>query len=360
MKKLLILFLISSAHFFYADSLKITFLGDTHFGESYGPNPKFNDGVNVIEKFGYDFFFGNVKEILLSSDFTIANLETPLSRDTTLISSSLISGEYVHFSNPDSAPFYLAKYGIDAVSLGNNHILDLGFTGLSSTLDALNAYGVTPFGAGFNEEQAGMPLQKKFSVNGKEVNVYIFSCYWYRSRFALEKKYYASGDKGGVNMLDVERISAQIRIIRENDKEAFIIIYPHWGSNYKSENEYQIETAHRLIDDAGADLIIGHGAHTIQHIEEYNGKWIIYNIGNFIFNAPGRYASTEAFPYGLIVQLVINDGKKSIRLYPIYTNNKETNYSLRFLNDEEFNECYKFLDENKILKRKKYFEILLN
>lgn len=62
MKYLLIIFLLlSNLSFGYADSLKIIFLGDTHFGENYQMNPKFNRGVNVINEYGYDYFFENTK-----------------------------------------------------------------------------------------------------------------------------------------------------------------------------------------------------------------------------------------------------------------------------------------------------------
>ena len=86
--------------------------------------------------------------------------------------------------------------------------------------------------------------------------------------------------------------------------DIFIVIYPHWGGNYKPVSDVQKAFAHNWID-AGADIVIGHGAHTIQEIEQYKGKWIFYNIGNFIFNALGRYSSTGAKPYSLMVKLII-------------------------------------------------------
>lgn len=355
--------LLFNLTFGYADSLKIIFLGDTHFGENYQLNPKFNRGVNVIKEHGYDYFFENIKELLLSSDLSIANLETPLSNDTVIIST--IPGEYIHFSNPDSAPFYLSKYNILAVSIANNHILDLGFIGLTSTLAALNNYAITPFGAGFTEEEASKPFNKKFAIGEKEFEIYIFGGYWYRAKFDREKNYYAKSDKGGVNMLSPVKISEEIKKIKQSNPDAFIVVYPHWGSNYKKENEYQVKTAHDLIE-GGVDLIIGTGAHTIQGIENYNGKWIIYNIGNFIFNAPGRYESTNAKPFGLISELVVNGISKILRLYPVYTNNLETNYLVRYLDEDEFENCYDVIAgsdgvQSKIKKTGyKYFEIKIN
>ena len=39
---------------------------------------------------------------------------------------------------------------------------------------------------------------------------------------------------------------------------------------------------HALID-AGADLILGHHPHVFGGIEQYNGKYIVYSLGNFCF-----------------------------------------------------------------------------
>ena len=79
--------------------------------------------------------------------------------------------------------------------------------------------------------------------------------------------------------------------------------------------------------DAGIDIIIGHGAHSIQKIERINGKWVLYNIGNFVFPSPGRYKKKKAYPYSLMVNL---EGS-TLKVYPIMTDNRVTNYKSHFL-----------------------------
>jgi poly-gamma-glutamate capsule biosynthesis protein CapA/YwtB (metallophosphatase superfamily) len=57
----------------------------------------------------------------------------------------------------------------------------------------------------------------------------------------------------------------------------------HWGTEYSDYPEvYQKETAHRLVD-AGAKLVIGHHPHCLQGVEMYNGSFIAYSLGNFVF-----------------------------------------------------------------------------
>ena len=72
--------------------------------------------------------------------------------------------------------------------------------------------------------------------------------------------------------------------------------------------EYQKPFAHVALD-AGADLVFGHGTHTVQGVEVYNGKPILYAIGHSKFDQPGYENSKD----GLVVRVVI-DGKRIPRV----------------------------------------------
>jgi hypothetical protein len=64
----------------------------------------------------------------------------------------------------------------------------------------------------------------------------------------------------------------------------YLIVSEHWGVEFQGEPTWnQVDKAHRLID-AGADLVIGHHPHVLQSIELYNGKYIVYSLGNFLFD----------------------------------------------------------------------------
>lgn len=354
MPGILILLLLLNLNPVYPDSLKVLFLGDTHFGDNY----MYYSDENIIDKYGYDYFFTNVKDILGSCDFAAANLESPVLSGA--VPPYKFAGDYVHFTDKDSTPYYLNKYNINTVSLANNHILDLGMEGMIVTRQVLAANNTHCFGAGLNEDTASSPFI--FAKSDVKHEIFVISGYWYRGRFDSVKHYYASGNKGGVNMLNAEKISEQVKNIKQNYPDAFIIVYPHWGSNYKPHNAYQTEIARRLID-AGVDMIIGHGAHTVQEAEYYNGKWIFYNMGNFIFNSPGRYSSTGAKPYGMMAELNITAGGKTLKLYPVFTDNKENNYQIRLLDENEFVDCYEYVFKSckdKIIKAgKNYYRVNL-
>lgn len=335
---------------------KLLFLGDTYFGETYQFEPKFNHGVNIIQENGYEYFFENVKELLYSSDYTVINLETPLIKPLSNVTYS--AKPYLHWGDPELSVIYFSKYYIDAVSLGNNHTMDHGTAGFNSTINILSKSNIEFFAAGINTEEASKPLIK--NINGFRFAV--LGGFEYRKSYDSLYNFYAKDTSGGVNMLDAETISSKIKELKAAEPGIFVIIFPHWGSNYKPANDRQKIIARRLID-AGADLIIGHGAHTLQEIEEYKTKIILYSIGNFIFNAPGRFSSSEAKPYGLACQLLVNDSDISMKLFPFLTDNKETEYRLTPLEDDMLDDCHKFLNSGlftgRLLKKESHFTIYM-
>ncbi len=340
MKKFLILWFISFSTV-YCDSLSIIFLGDTHFGENYQYDPKFNHGFNAIAEFGYDHFFQNVKDILNGSDITFCNLETPLINLNSSTTPVSLVKPYLHWSHPDSAVKYLLKYNIKNVTLGNNHVFDYSLPGFASTVNALDSSVISYFGAGYDSSSASKPFIK--DINGYKL--IIFSGFEYRAKYDTLYDFYAGENKPGVNKLDTVKLSGAIKKYRNEYPEAHIIIYPHWGNNYKPATEQQRTLAHNYIN-AGADCIIGQGAHTIQEAELYKGKWIFYNIGNFIFNAPGRYLSTGAKPFGIILKMIITKAGYRFILIPVFTKNSETDYSIRQLDEAETNDLLKIMFGN--------------
>lgn len=341
-------------------SVKIFFLGDLDFGESYQTNPKFNDGINIIDEYGYDYMFENIKDLLETSNITIANLETPLL--DSLQSSSVSRKPYIHWSSSDITTNYLKKYKINTLSLGNNHTMDCGIEGMNQTINSLQKKGLNYFGAGINTNEAGKPFVKQFVLNRDTITIAVFSGFEYRKSYDSIYNFYAGENSAGVNVISVKRTAVQIKELKEKYPDIFIIFFPHWGRNYLQKTELQTETAHGLID-AGVDLIIGTGAHTIQQIESYKEKCIIYCIGNSVFNAPGRYKSYGAKPYSFIAILEIkqHEGKliKQLCLYPIYTDNLQTNYQVRFLDGDEFADCLLSLKKMSLTKKNLISKLLV-
>lgn len=334
-------------------------LGDTAFGENYQTRIADKGGENLLESKGYDFPLANFKNFLLQADIVVANLETPL----TTQSKSPFSGvkRYIHHSDPVQATECLLRHNIKHAILANNHSYDFGAEGFIDTLEALEQHGITYAGAGRNLQEATKPLCFSISQEGLTQEVVIISAYQWSKMSQDMFNLFATNTNGGVNPLVGERIKEQILKARQRWVDSFIIVSPHWGKNYEWRSEYQQQLAREFLK-AGADLILGHGAHMIQEVETVGSKWIIYSIGNFMLNSPGRYKMHNAPPYSFIAKLNFKqrEGKfvKTLHLYPIVTNNLLTQYQSRFVNSDEFKQICTILEDRcgspdvKILKKR--------
>ena len=369
------------------NEFNILFVGDITFGENYVNEyaSRKDIGYNPLERFERDYFFQKVKPILLGSDLVIANLEAPLiDANNTVRPIFPVSptnrfgkknGTYQHWTDKTKTAEYLKKYNILNVSLANNHLLDYGIDGLYQTLDKLEESGIRFFGAGVNRRQAGTPFTKDIFIGNTMVKLAVISAFEYRKGYDKDFSFYASDSKGGVNRLSLNRIQQKIKKLREDDDNVFVVAFPHWGGarNYGWRTDKQAELGHQLVD-AGADLVIGGGPHNMQQIEEYNGRLILYSMGNFLYLSKGSYDKFNANPFGLVARLVfqinniknppnppqqdnadnyipLTKVKKILKVYPIMTDNIKTNWQGRFLEEQEFKIAYDLLiDKNSFLK----------
>lgn len=93
----------------------------------------------------------------------------------------------------------------------------------------------------------------------------------------------------------------------------FVIIFPHWGSEYEEKHNFtQTSLAHRWID-AGADLVVGSHPHVTQDFEIYKNKPVIYSLGNFVFDQTFSRETQE----GLILAGEIQEKSLQLTFLPI-------------------------------------------
>lgn len=225
---------------------------------------------------------------------------------------------FIHKGHVEKTPQTLREHKIRTVSLANNHTMDHGLEGLRQTLIILRENGMKAMGAGLTAAEAAQPYVEEFKIGSRIFKLAVIAAFEYDEVYDRDHRFYAEHDRGGVNVLSNNGIKRQIEQLKRDD--AFVVVFPHWGENYEWKTEPQTEFAHRLIE-AGADLIVGHGAHMTQEIEKYQGRWIVYNLGNFMFNSQGRYQLLNVAPFSLAAQLRLaakGDGwLKTVRLYPI-------------------------------------------
>jgi cyanophycin synthetase len=332
-----------------SDTAEFTALlvGDIGFGEPYFGHPRALELKQLYATAGYGSSLRRVSDLLAAADLRIGNLEVPLAPAPDPI----LQGhkKYLGWSDPDETVRALVKARFDAVSIANNHSLDGGEQGLRSTIQKLHKAGIASFGADMDQTAASQPFMKTVRFGASERTIVVFGCFEHRGKYEQQYKWYAGPDRPGINPILPEIIAAQIKALRAAVPSPFFIVYPHWGTDYLDIQQSQREYAGQLVS-AGADLIVGHGAHVMQGVEKVAGRIVVYGLGNFVWNSPGRYAKLQATPYSLAAAVCfrrVDDRETvSLRLYPLLTDNAVTKFQSRRVSAAEFPDALSVLTRN--------------
>jgi poly-gamma-glutamate capsule biosynthesis protein CapA/YwtB (metallophosphatase superfamily) len=259
--------------------IRLSAVGDVMLGRDVGAHYATTPG---------DFAMPDLAAFLAGSDIVIANLETPVSSGGT---PDPTQDPQVTFRAAPAALDVLKGLGVNVVTLGNNHALDYGDEGLIETLANVDAAGIRRVGAGRNYEEANAPLH--LDVRGRRVSI-LSHTFVYSANTRM-----ATRTRPGVADHRIDRIVRRIRALRAQGGD--VIVAAHWGFEYRFYPlPYQMRQARRMID-AGAQLVLGHGPHYPQGIEEYRGRAIVYSLGNFIFDEPYRCAQ-RSFVYDAVIE----------------------------------------------------------
>ena len=240
------------------------------------------------------------------------------------------------FVSPPEALESLKTFGFNVVSLANNHSFDLKVAGIDNVLEQTARLQMAHAGVGKNVADAVAPGYLK-TPKGTVALIATASG-------LVAEGGSATAGRPGVNELRVEggqpNAEDSRRIldsIREARKHAdLVIVYQH---NHvfakKFETIMREELPERLAPpdwmkqwthaeiDAGADLIVMHGAPLLHGIEIYQGHAIFFDLGNFIFQVPPPDTLLdEPILWESVVAYVDFQGRelKSIRLRPIAQN----------------------------------------
>ncbi len=224
------------------------------------------DVVTLMQRHGNGYPFERVMPLFADVDLLIGNLEgTFTARGQRL-------NKYYTFRAPPELAAGLRDAGFDAVSLANNHALDFGPISLDDTRQALDAVGVSYFGAGEDAATAARPLI--LEAGGLRLAVLGFS--------AVRSSVFAGISEPGVARASVEAVEAAVAAAeREAD---FVVVVFHFGREYDPLPTAEQRALAHAAADSGAVLVAGHHAHTLQPWERRGEALIIYGLGNFVFD----------------------------------------------------------------------------
>jgi poly-gamma-glutamate synthesis protein (capsule biosynthesis protein) len=239
----------------------MVFAGDIYMS-NYIVNKYNSEKIDGILSSDLQTEFKDATIAMVNQEFTFSNGGTPMDNKQFTFR---VDPKYVQIFQDMS---------LDIVTLANNHTLDYGITALQDSFQTLSNADIQYVGAGNNLEEA--KVANYFDVNNKKVAILG------ASRVIPVPDWNAGREKPGMlTTYDPTYLLEEIKIAKEQSD--YVVVYVHWGLEKKDKpEEYQRGLAKQYID-AGADIVIGSHPHVLQGIEYYNGKPIVYSLGNFMF-----------------------------------------------------------------------------
>ena len=132
------------------EMVKLTFLGDIICKKQMIESYQISDN-----KFDFGSIFSDISCVLKKSDYVCGNLETPISVDN-----SNLTGEEYCFNAPYEFAEAVYQNGVDFVATANNHCLDRGIKGITSTIRSLNKIGILHTGI-FEKKENCVKISKE-------------------------------------------------------------------------------------------------------------------------------------------------------------------------------------------------------
>ncbi len=285
---------------------------------------------------------------LLSGDVVFTNLEAAVAE----------KGQTVHegrgFLTPPEALDALKAFGFNLLSFAGNHAFDLKVVGIQNTIREADRRKIVYAGTGNNVAEAVAPgylrtpkgtvaliasasglisPEASATANRPGVNELRVE--------AGDKENEATDDLPGAppntpNQEDSQRILQSIRYASQHADLVIVYQHNHVFGNHSfstiftegmperlAPNDWLRKWTHAEVD-AGADIVVMHGAPLIHGVEIYHGRPIFYDLGNFIYNVPPTLTYIdEPMSWESAVAYVQFQGKKlqSISIRPIVLNN---------------------------------------
>lgn len=285
---------------------------------------------------------------LLKGDVIFTNFEGTVAQ----------AGQSVHegrgFLAPPGALDALQALGFNLLALSDNHAFDLQVDGIKNTLREADRLGIAHAGTGNDLAEAAAPAYLRIS----NTTIAIVAS----ASGLIAPGGGASSQGPGVNELrinagdtvnegsadlspdvppntpnpdDAQRILQSIRAAKRHAD--LVIVYQHnhvFGQNSfttlfsegmperMAPNAWLKRWTHAEVD-AGADIVVMHGAPLLHGVEIFHGRPIFYDLGNFIYNLPPTltYIDEPVAWESVVAQLEYHDrALRAIYFRPVVLN----------------------------------------
>ena len=238
-------------------------LADNYVVMDYYHNEAEEDLTNCIDS-AYIKRMNDADVMWINNEFCYSNQGSP------------IPGKAYTFCAAPENVSILKELGVDIVGLANNHVYDFGPEAFADTLATLRGAEIAYVGAGADIKEASAAVY--VDVDGYKI-AYVAATRAEKNIKTPE----ATETSGGVfRCYDNTDYIEKIKEAKANAD--YVIALPHWGTEHSTILETAQTDGAKEYIDAGADAVIGAHTHCLQGMDFYNGKPIIYSLGNFWFD----------------------------------------------------------------------------
>lgn len=238
-----------------------------------GANTAATDGT----AFDFTPLFETMKPYIQASDIAVCEFETPIAKR-----GGLYTG-YPVFNVPPEVADAAASVGYTACTHATNHSWDQGADGIARLWDTLASKGIAQTGSYKTEEDSTKPLVIDSPTGGGKLGLVTGTVSlngmtadhdWQVDRLR------EAGDPQ--HQSDIDRAVAKAKAAREQGADVVAMAMHSVQEYIDYADSWQVSEAHELADTGAFDVIYGAGCHCAQPIENYNGTWIIYGLGNTV------------------------------------------------------------------------------
>ncbi|WP_278237103.1 CapA family protein [Isoptericola sp. AK164] len=214
------------------------------------------------------------------ADLALCHLEAPVAPRGTAPSG------YPVFGAPRQLVPALAAQGWDGCSTASNHALDRGYTGVVTTLDALDDAGMGHAGTARSHREQRSAQHYRLQRSDRDLVVAHLSATYGLNGFPVPAE-----APWAVDLIDAEALVTAARTARRDDGADVVLVSLHAGTEYTERlTAQQEDVAAALAASRAVDLVVGHHAHVPQRIERLDGgphragMWVAYGLGNLLSN----------------------------------------------------------------------------
>ena len=259
--------------------LTVTVSGDLLWHEEVWASGENGDGT-------WDFtdMFADVKPMIEGADVAICHQETVFAPP---------EGPYLGypgFQSPPQVIDAIKDTGWDMCTTASNHSVDAGTEGLFRTLDTFDQAGILHSGAARSPEEMDQP---RIFTAGNGARIAVVTGTYGTNGIPVEHPWLV-GD------LHPDTLLAKAAAARAAGAD-IVMVAMHAGEEAVVEpTQQQTELAQILTASPDVDVVYGHHIHAVQPIEQVNGKWVIYGLGNMVAH---QSAETVLSYEGITVEL---------------------------------------------------------